>query len=537
MALTLVEALLQRTELSQDGARLDPANPLAQRFQAAYLPAVSGDNLGFGAQGAMPSHAQTRTATAAGPSVLFASTVQAGRSFGPTPTYPMTFVVVARQTSTANASLVELAGASGLISGASFRIGGGSSTTINLTARANFSSTATATATVPADANGNQAVNQVLVIVGQSRSATDHRVCVNGSAVATSTTSIGTLPAWDRLLFGTASGNANVSAALFGFGGAPLSDADMQRLSRSPSEVWALFEPQRIWVPMKAAGGVNGTAAGVTLTGTSSLIAGAATGQINATAAGQTLTAASSLIAGAATGQINATAAGQTLVAASSLVAGSATGQVNAAAAGQTLTATSSLVAGSAAGQINATAAGVTLSATASLIPGSASAANAGTAAGATLTATASLVPGAATGERNATAAGVTLTATSSLQAEAATGQTSATAAGVVLVAGTTIVAGTTSAANDATAAGVVIQAAATFIAGAATGPSGATAAGVVISLQAVMLRGSAYGPNLSATPGFTAVGRLRRFTATRDKPNFEAAIGADGRNLPRRRA
>ncbi len=276
MALTLVETLLPRTELPQDGARLDPANPLAQRFQVAYLPAVSGDNLGFGAQGAMPSHAQTRGATAAGPSVLFSAVTQAGRSFGPTPTYPMTFVVVARQTSTANASLVELAGASGLIGGASFRIGGGSSTTISLTARANFSSTATATATVPADANGNQALNQVMVIVGQSLSAADHRVCVNGSAVGTSTTSIGTLPAWDRLTFGTAAGNVNLSAALFGFGGAPLSDADMQRLSRSPSEVWALFEPQRVWVPVTAAGGGNAIAVpagSLTLTGSAPTVA------------------------------------------------------------------------------------------------------------------------------------------------------------------------------------------------------------------------------------------------------------------------
>ncbi len=293
MALILVETLLQRTELPQDGARLDPANPIAQRFQAAYLPAVSGDNLGFGAQGAMSSHAQTRTATAAGPSVLFAATAQAGRSFGPTPTYPMTFVVVARQTSSANASLVELAGASGLIGGSSFRIGGGSSTTINLTARANFSSTATATATVPADANGNQALNQVLVIVGQSLSATDHRVCVNGSAVATSTTSIGALPAWDRLLFGTASGNANVSAALFGFGDAPLSDADMQRLSRSPSEVWALFEPQRIPVPVSGGGTVHN----VTLTESFSSIDAASPVLTAAAALTESASAAEALVA------------------------------------------------------------------------------------------------------------------------------------------------------------------------------------------------------------------------------------------------
>ncbi len=383
--------------------------------------------------------------------------------------------------------------------------------------------------------NGGWAV--VVVRGSNARNLSD--VTVNGAQWGSGTwAATGT---WDRMT--VANRSASVGArtggglhvAAFAWN-RYISDAEIDALTDSfmSARPLLLSSKHRAMVPFSAGGGA--TASGATFTANSSLIAGAATGQRNATAAGQTLTATSSLIAGAATGQINATAAGQTLVAASSLVAGAATGQVNAAAAGQTLTATSSLVAGSAAGQINASAAGVTLTATSSLVPGSASGAKAGSAAGATLTATASLVLGAATGVRNATAAGVTLTATSSLQAGSASGQTGAIAAGVVLSAGTTIVAGTASAANDAIAAGVVIQAAASFIAGAATGPSGATAAGVVINLQAVMLRGSAYGPNLSATPGFTAVGRPRRFTATRDRPIFEAAIGADGRNLPRRR-
>lgn len=88
----------------------------------------------------------------------------------------------------------------------------------------------------------------------------------------------------------------------------------------------ALLEPQRILVPVAAAGGTDATATGTTQTATASLLAGAATGEANATATGQTLSATSSLLAGAATGEINATASGVTISATASLLAGAAVG-------------------------------------------------------------------------------------------------------------------------------------------------------------------------------------------------------------------
>jgi hypothetical protein len=99
-----------------------------------------------------------------------------------------------------------------------------------------------------------------------------------------------------------------------------------------------------------AVGAVSATAAGVTLTGTSSISAGTASGQQNATAPGATLTGVGSLSAGAATGGAtgDATAPGANLSGSGTISAGSATGNQDATAPGATLNGSSSLSAGSA---------------------------------------------------------------------------------------------------------------------------------------------------------------------------------------------
>jgi len=73
-------------------------------------------------------------------------------------------------------------------------------------------------------------------------------------------------------------------------------------------------------------GAVSATAPGVTLTGTSSISAGAATGGAtgDATAPGVTLSGSSTISAGSATGNQDATAPGATLTGSSSLSAGTA---------------------------------------------------------------------------------------------------------------------------------------------------------------------------------------------------------------------
>ena len=73
-------------------------------------------------------------------------------------------------------------------------------------------------------------------------------------------------------------------------------------------------------------GAVSATAPGVTLTGTSSISAGAATGGAtgDATAPGVTLSGSSTISAGSATGNQDATAPGATLTGSSSLSAGAA---------------------------------------------------------------------------------------------------------------------------------------------------------------------------------------------------------------------
>lgn len=259
MALALVENLLTRTELPQDGARLNPAHPLAGRFVTAYLPGVSSDNLGFGGPGGIVGHAHSRSAIPAGPTLRLSGSganATTDRSYGPTPSYPLTMVVVCRQGSSTNGVIVGIA-ASSAIGGSYWYIGGGSTSQVLLLARNNFGSTIALLATVPIDANGRQAVGQDLVIVAQSLSASDHRLCVNGSAIATTATNIGSLVAWDRLYFGQASGTTDldVAAVLFAHGGRALTDAQMRQISRSPREVWGLFEPQLIWAPVAAGGG------------------------------------------------------------------------------------------------------------------------------------------------------------------------------------------------------------------------------------------------------------------------------------------
>ena len=248
-----VDLLLSRTELPQDGARLNPAHPLAGRFVTAYLPGVSSDNLAFGGPGGIVGNAHSRSAIPAGPTLRLSgagANATTNRSYGPTPSYPLTMVIVCRQSNNTTSTIAALAAASA-ISGSYFYVGGGSSTILTFGARNAFGTALSLNVTVPADANGNQAIGQDMVIVLQSLSASDHRICVNGSAIATATTNIGSMSAWDRLFFGQTSGTTglDVAAVLFAHGGVGLTDAQMRQIASHPREVWELFEPQRLTIP------------------------------------------------------------------------------------------------------------------------------------------------------------------------------------------------------------------------------------------------------------------------------------------------
>lgn len=143
-------------------------------------------------------------------------------------------------------------------------------------------------------------------------------------------------------------------------------------------------------------GAADGSAAGATLTGTSSLSAGTATGgtsTVNGSASGATLAGASSLSAGAATGAAAGTAPGAVLSGASGISTGSASGEVNTTVAGATVTGTSTL----AAGQPSASnaAPGAALATGSDLSPGTATG---NTALGANLTGASSIFAGGASG-------------------------------------------------------------------------------------------------------------------------------------------
>lgn len=263
----MIEHRLPRWDLPREAVRLDRAHPFAGRFTSVYLPGISSENLGSGGAGSIVANTHPKTIIPSGPALRLSGTaanVTFGRSFGPTPSYPLTMVIVCRQGASTNGAIAAIA-ASSAIGSSYWYVGGGSSSQISLGARNNFGSTLSMLATVPADANGNQAIGQDLVIVAQSLSASDHRLCVNGSAIVTATTNIGSMVAWDRLYLGQSSGTSNldVAAALFAHGGAGLSDAQMRQLSSTPRRVWGLFDPIRLEMPDSYGGGSGWSVAAV----------------------------------------------------------------------------------------------------------------------------------------------------------------------------------------------------------------------------------------------------------------------------------
>ena len=119
-------------------------------------------------------------------------------------------------------------------------------------------------------------------------------------------------------------------------------------------------------------GASDGSAAGATLTGASSLSSGSASGTAAGSAAGITLAGASTLVVGSASGTADGSAAGLVLDGTSTLIVGSASGTTEGAASGVTLTGGSSLVSGSASGTASGGVAGVVLNGASVLVAGSA---------------------------------------------------------------------------------------------------------------------------------------------------------------------
>lgn len=124
-----------------------------------------------------------------------------------------------------------------------------------------------------------------------------------------------------------------------------------------------------------AVGSVDATATGATLTGTATMIPGAASGEQNAVAPGATLSGSGSILPGAASGEAagDATAPGAVLVGNGQIVPGAAEGQQDASAPGAVLTGSSSLQPGAASGDLDATAPGATLVGGGQFVPGNAS--------------------------------------------------------------------------------------------------------------------------------------------------------------------
>lgn len=355
----------------QPSVYLDPSSRLGGLLNCAYMLAHTNRNL-IGAHSPLilKEIKPTGTISAFGPSV---SITTAGQSYAASPivvtaTYPFIAVYVGRFNSTTGTSggVVGMGSATaGGFSGSNLQIVGGSSTSIFASLRNNFVGSGISLA---ATAPGSVALNAPLVVVWQSLSATDHRICVSGGAIATSTTDTGAMVAWSRPYLGNASNN-NHETAFFGFGfnkGKPLTDAEMQAISGNVSSIWDSIKVKStpsIWVPQGAAGGLtvsttpgDAVAAGAAATVSLGLTIAASPGA--AVAAGSTATVSLGLTIAASPGA--AVAAGAT--ASVSLATTIAASPGAAVAAGATATVSGGLVVSATPGDAVAAGAAATVS-------------------------------------------------------------------------------------------------------------------------------------------------------------------------------
>lgn len=262
-------------------------------------------------------------------------------------------------------------------------------------------------------------------------------------------------------------------------------------------------------IPGAATGQRGGNAAGVTVSCVSALLPGAAIGVKNASAPTASIGAEASLIPGGASGQRNASAAGRTFSASSTMLQGAATGVINETSTGQgaILTAVASIVAGEAAGTSGGTAEGAVISAVAALVPGAATAD--GAAPGAVFGLAASLDPGSATSERNAEAPGAILHVAALLIRGSATAGSGGVAPGALLVASAQLVRGLASGTRSGIGSAAILVAAAQLLAAPAHGGSGGTAPAALVQAVSTLIPGSA-----GATSNGTAAGKLWQVVA-----------------------
>lgn len=250
----LLPQSITRFEQPQGAVRLDPSHPIGGQLQALYMPGVSCDNLAAqGAGGQMGSSAAAQSALPKGARSRLMTASNVGMTSGPAfraATYPLTMIWAGRINSTAGSTTLANLSAGSMPGATYWLLAGGSSTQLQLGARNNFNTPIALTVNVP----GGSALGIELVVVIQSLSATNHRIAVNGSAVASSSTNITALAVtYDRINLGSTSAANNIDQTLVGFSSTlALTDEQMRELTSSTENLWQMFEPQRIWLPMSS---------------------------------------------------------------------------------------------------------------------------------------------------------------------------------------------------------------------------------------------------------------------------------------------
>lgn len=232
-------------------AHVDPTHWIGRKLLCAYMPAHTDRNLVLGRPSPLAGRADQSIAPHASLGVAARQTTSSRSLLGMLPVvqtvaYPLTMVWVGQiggSTATAICGVADTAGVSGVTNGSGLYLACGSSSFVTYTIRNNFGSTVAVAASLPASAT----VQGVpVVIVAQSLSATDHRVCIGkpGSVgtVGTDATNAGALIAWRRPYIGHSGSTNNQDTVLFGagFGSEALSDAEMQWLCGDPARVFEM---------------------------------------------------------------------------------------------------------------------------------------------------------------------------------------------------------------------------------------------------------------------------------------------------------
>lgn len=277
--MALRQILLPWTTQPQEAVRVDPGHPLGRCLDALWIGNsrapidLIGGRVGTGAPAGI-----SVSARADGLAIVGSTSSGTAFSIPSVTAYPYVCAAYGAVSALNSWQLFTQTG-----SGGSSGLSVSSTGLVQFKPRRNFGTSRTLSSA------NTYAANTPLCIVVQVFSDTDYRLYVNGEQ-ANGTLSFGTGGTW---LINTSAIGSVLSGHIYlvgyGSGRGAMSDAEALAISADPAKLWGVFEPQRIFVPMAAAGGSASVTASQSLSSVSQEATAAAT---VAAAAAQALPAA-----------------------------------------------------------------------------------------------------------------------------------------------------------------------------------------------------------------------------------------------------